>query len=228
MADYKRFVAWRYLLVNPRRVSNRICALVGGGIAVQLLFLVAILVGVYDPTEPGLLPLIQAGCAAVTWVIWFVFVLRHSKVALAFYVFFNVIAGLALLATWLIHKDKLPLFHFEYDQQTQAMQATSVAMMLALTCANLTGLIGTLRAFFTFFTTVPISGVFIGTFALVCVLSVMSGFESDLRQKILGSNAHIQITREDGDFTEWHAGEGAGRSPSRASSRRRPTPSARS
>src|SRR5207302_3641788 len=46
-------------------------------------------------------------------------------------------------------------------------------------------------------------GVFIGTAALVCVLSVMSGFESDLRQKILGSNAHIQITREDGDFTDW-------------------------
>ena len=31
----------------------------------------------------------------------------------------------------------------------------------------------------------------------------MSGFEIDLREKILGSNAHIQITREDGDFTEW-------------------------
>ena len=31
----------------------------------------------------------------------------------------------------------------------------------------------------------------------------MSGFESDLREKILGTNAHIQITREDGDFTEW-------------------------
>ncbi|HEU4728939.1 MAG TPA: ABC transporter permease, partial [Kofleriaceae bacterium] len=34
-------------------------------------------------------------------------------------------------------------------------------------------------------------------------LSVMSGFESDLREKILGSNAHLQITREDGDFLEW-------------------------
>src|SRR5207237_3163685 len=43
----------------------------------------------------------------------------------------------------------------------------------------------------------------IGTAALVCVLAVMSGFESDLREKILGSNAHIQITREDGEFTDW-------------------------
>ena len=64
-------------------------------------------------------------------------------------------------------------------------------------------LIGGLRYVFSFFTTVPLVGVWIGTGALVCVLAVMSGFETDLRQKILGSNAHIQITKEDGDFTEW-------------------------
>jgi len=63
---------------------------------------------------------------------------------------------------------------------------------------------GALRTVFTFFTTVPIGGVWIGTGALVCVLAVMSGFESDLREKILGSNAHIQVTREEGDFTDWH------------------------
>jgi lipoprotein-releasing system permease protein len=33
----------------------------------------------------------------------------------------------------------------------------------------------------------------------------MSGFETDLREKILGSNAHIQITRDDGEFVEWRA-----------------------
>jgi lipoprotein-releasing system permease protein len=65
-------------------------------------------------------------------------------------------------------------------------------------------LFGTLRRLFTFFTTVPMGGVWIGTAALVCVLSVMSGFESDLREKILGSNAHIQVTREDGELTDWH------------------------
>ncbi|MDB4953410.1 MAG: hypothetical protein JWO36_979, partial [Myxococcales bacterium] len=65
-------------------------------------------------------------------------------------------------------------------------------------------IIGGLRYFFSFFTTVPLVGVWIGTGALVCVLSVMSGFESDLRQKILGSNAHIQVTRNEGDFVEWH------------------------
>ena len=30
----------------------------------------------------------------------------------------------------------------------------------------------------------------------------MSGFESDLREKILGSNAHIQVTREEGETTQ--------------------------
>ncbi len=64
-------------------------------------------------------------------------------------------------------------------------------------------MVGALRYFFSFFTTVPLVGVWIGTGALVCVLSVMSGFESDLRQKILGSNAHIQVTREDGELTGW-------------------------
>ncbi len=53
------------------------------------------------------------------------------------------------------------------------------------------------RYFFTFFTTVSIGGVTIGTMALVIVLSVMSGFETDLREKILGFNAHIQISRAD-------------------------------
>ncbi len=53
------------------------------------------------------------------------------------------------------------------------------------------------RYYFTFFTTVSIGGVTIGTMALVIVLSVMSGFENDLRGKILGFNAHIQISKDD-------------------------------
>ena len=68
-------------------------------------------------------------------------------------------------------------------------------------------ILGALRYFFTFFTTVSVAGVLVGTMALVIVLSVMSGFESDLRKKILGSNAHILITKEDakvyGPFTEY-------------------------
>src|SRR5687768_6296121 len=59
------------------------------------------------------------------------------------------------------------------------------------------------RAVFTFYSTVSIVGVSIGAAALVLVLSIMNGFESDLRSKILGSNAHIQISKEEGEFIEW-------------------------
>jgi len=80
-----------------------------------------------------------------------------------------------------------------------------IAGVLALIVA----LFGVIRYYFTFFTTVPIGGVWIGVMALVIVLSVMSGFENDLQNKILGSNAHIQVTKispdegESKPFVEW-------------------------
>ncbi|MBK9031953.1 MAG: ABC transporter permease [Myxococcales bacterium] len=60
-----------------------------------------------------------------------------------------------------------------------------------------------IRIFFTFYSTVSIVGVSIGCAALVTVLSVMNGFEGDLRSKILGSNAHVQVSKDDGEFVEW-------------------------
>ena len=60
-----------------------------------------------------------------------------------------------------------------------------------------------IRYYFTFFTTVSIAGCGIGSMALIIVLSVMSGFENDLRDKILGSNAHVLVTKEEGEFTEY-------------------------
>jgi lipoprotein-releasing system permease protein len=64
-------------------------------------------------------------------------------------------------------------------------------------------LLGGIRYFFTFFTTVSMGGVAIGTMALIIVLSVMNGFETDLRDKILGSNAHLQVTKPQGKLTEY-------------------------
>lgn len=37
-------------------------------------------------------------------------------------------------------------------------------------------------------------GVFVGVAALIIVISVMNGFERDLSQKILGTNAHVRVT----------------------------------
>ncbi len=96
------------------------------------------------------------------------------------------------------------VFDYDPDEVPRWLTYTILGLVIGgFALAALSVFFGTLRAYFTFFTTVPIGGVWIGTAALVCVLSVMSGFENDLRDKILGSNAHIQVTREDGEMSGW-------------------------
>jgi lipoprotein-releasing system permease protein len=78
--------------------------------------------------------------------------------------------------------------------------------MLALgvsVVAILAVVFGTLLLFFSLFTCISIFGVYLGTAALVVVLSVMGGFENDLRQKILGTNAHVVVTSPSGVFTQY-------------------------
>ncbi|MBV8760828.1 MAG: FtsX-like permease family protein [Deltaproteobacteria bacterium] len=114
-------------------------------------------------------------------------------------VFVGIVGALADL-TLTTHGNPLHLDPDLFDNFRRVVSAVKIGAWVLLIFL---GLVALLRYVFTFFTTVPLVGVWIGTGALVCVLSVMSGFESDLREKILGSNAHIQVTREDGDFTEW-------------------------
>ena len=45
---------------------------------------------------------------------------------------------------------------------------------------------------------VAVAGIAIGVMALIIVIGVMTGFDRDLRDKIIGSNAHILIERETG------------------------------
>jgi lipoprotein-releasing system permease protein len=81
-----------------------------------------------------------------------------------------------------------------------------VHSMTGVACVVLGGLITVFSSFFllqSIFTTISTFGVFLGTWALCIALSVMNGFEVDLRQKILGSNAHVLISKDDGAFTEW-------------------------
>lgn len=52
-----------------------------------------------------------------------------------------------------------------------------------------------------------IGGVCLGVTALIVVLSVMSGFEDDLKQKILGAHAHIVLGKHGDDFEEYEAVE---------------------
>ncbi len=53
-------------------------------------------------------------------------------------------------------------------------------------------------------TLISIGGVAIGVWALTVVLSVMSGFEGDLKSKILGTRSHGMVMKYgQNDFTEW-------------------------
>lgn len=51
------------------------------------------------------------------------------------------------------------------------------------------------QAFISLITLISIGGVALGVMALIVVLAVMSGFEHDLRAKILGTNAHLWVLR---------------------------------
>ena len=57
--------------------------------------------------------------------------------------------------------------------------------------------VGILSRIFTLLATVITISVQLGCMALVIVLSLMTGLEHDLRDKILGQRAHIRVSRED-------------------------------
>ena len=50
---------------------------------------------------------------------------------------------------------------------------------------------------------ISVSGVALGVMALVVVLSVMTGFEEDLKNKILGAHSHIIVQKKGDDFVEY-------------------------
>src|SRR6516164_3596909 len=49
------------------------------------------------------------------------------------------------------------------------------------------------RTFVSIITLISIIGVALGVAVLIIVISVMSGFDRDLRAKILGFNAHVRV-----------------------------------
>jgi lipoprotein-releasing system permease protein len=202
---YKSFVAWRYLMVSQRKVRPVTLQMLLAGVAaaagIQLLraFVVVQAIHGYDP-----LLLIELAVLGFVGGVVFFGVLRHSKILLVL-----AIIGLAVftpaLTAYLLLSHGVVKPHLELDQRAAVEQGLKIAALIGGGTTGLWMFFSLLRARFTFFTTVPIGGVWIGTAALVIVLSVMGGFESDLRQKILGSNAHLQIAREDGDFVDWRA-----------------------
>ncbi len=59
--------------------------------------------------------------------------------------------------------------------------------------------------FISFISLISIAGIALGIWALITVMSVMNGFEKEIRSRILGAAAHIQIMGGDDGFKDWES-----------------------
>jgi lipoprotein-releasing system permease protein len=59
--------------------------------------------------------------------------------------------------------------------------------------------------FISFISGVSMAGIALGVMALIVVLSVMNGFQDELRNRILGVAAHMEITGPDDRLADWPA-----------------------
>ncbi|MDH4275070.1 MAG: lipoprotein-releasing ABC transporter permease subunit [Gammaproteobacteria bacterium] len=57
--------------------------------------------------------------------------------------------------------------------------------------------------FISFITLISMLGIALGVMVLIVVLSVMNGFEKELRVRILGMTAHATVSGQDGQLTDW-------------------------
>jgi len=57
--------------------------------------------------------------------------------------------------------------------------------------------------FISFITLTSVLGIALGVTALITVLSVMNGFEAELRERILGMTSHASITGENSELRDW-------------------------
>ncbi len=61
--------------------------------------------------------------------------------------------------------------------------------------------------FISFISMTSMLGVALGVAALITVLSVMNGFEKELRERILGMTSHAFVTGSDGTLADWQKAE---------------------
>jgi len=61
------------------------------------------------------------------------------------------------------------------------------------------------QAFLSIITLISVFSVAIGVMTLITVLGVMTGFEDDLKEKILGTNAHLRILRPTKGIEDYHS-----------------------
>jgi lipoprotein-releasing system permease protein len=75
--------------------------------------------------------------------------------------------------------------------------------IIALAAGMFSAVLFGLLYVFSVFITVSVLGVVFGVAALTVVLSVTTGFQKQFRDKVLGVNAHITITKTTNDFVEY-------------------------
>jgi lipoprotein-releasing system permease protein len=62
---------------------------------------------------------------------------------------------------------------------------------------------GAANRFISFIALISMLGLALGVAALIVVLSVMNGFQLELRERILGVVSHVQISGENGELANW-------------------------
>jgi len=115
-----------------------------------------------------------------------------------------LVIGVLLVASWAavhwlshVRSPRALEFRAEWMQLFQGARLGLIVLFVIV--GYLTLLIRRL----TIFTSINIAGLFLASAAMVIVLSIMSGFENDLKRKILGNSAHIVVTRPDQPFTDY-------------------------
>src|SRR5436190_7807911 len=59
--------------------------------------------------------------------------------------------------------------------------------------------------FISFISAISMAGIALGVAALIVVLSVMNGFQKELRARILGVASHVQISGPNNQLTDWQS-----------------------
>jgi len=59
--------------------------------------------------------------------------------------------------------------------------------------------------FISFISAISMAGIALGVAALIVVLSVMNGFQKELRSRILGVASHVQISGPNNQLADWQS-----------------------
>lgn len=113
----------------------------------------------------------------------------------------SLLAANWIVLGWLGHARGPRAMEFRAEW-TQLLEGTRVGLLVLLTIVLY---VTVLLRRLTIFTSINVAGLFLASAAMVIVLSIMSGFENDLKRKILGNNAHIVVKEHDPDqkFTDY-------------------------